>query len=135
MTVADWTDVESRVGRPLLPHERKRVEAFLEDAEAEIQRLGPHCLTDPLYHKNVVSVECSSVIRAARLPDSLESVVPQVEGVDYGSVPLTQGAVYLRRDERRKLGLPLSGSVQLYPTPDSIRSTTRFPDDITEVDW
>jgi hypothetical protein len=117
VTVATASDVEDRVGRPLTVMETNRVTALLIDAEVEIKRLGPDRLTDPDWEDAVISVECAMVIRAARLPDSLTSVVPNTEGVGYESQPLTQGAVYLRRSERRTLGLPLTGSVQMTPTP------------------
>lgn len=117
MTVATASDVEDRVGRPLTPTETARVTALLRDAEVEIRRIGPDRLTDPDWEDAVVSVECAMVIRAARLPDALTSVVPALEGTGYESQPQTQGAVYIRRSERRTLGLPLTGSVQMNPEP------------------
>ena len=120
MTVATASDVEDRVGRPLTPSETVRVTALLRDAEVEIRRLGPDRLTDPDWEDAVISVECAMVIRAARLPDALGSVVPATEGVGYESQPLTQGAVYIRRSERRTLGLPLTGSVQVNPDPCTV---------------
>lgn len=125
MTVASPTDVAARIGRPLTEFETTRVQAFLNDVEVEIMRLGPTRLTDPAWIPAVKSVECSVVIRAARLPDSLGTVVPAIEGVGFASAPAVQGALYLRREERRRLGLPLSGSVTLAPKP--VRREDGFP--------
>lgn len=125
MTIATPADVAARVGRPLNSQEIARVTALLQDAEVEIRRVGPDRLIDPEWRDAVVSVECSMVIRAARLPDVVTSVVPALEGVGYESAPLTQGAIYLRRSERLTLGLPNVGSVST--TPDPVTHTTREP--------
>lgn len=117
MTVAVYTDVAARIGRPLTTLERGRVEALLQDVEVEIRRLGPDRLTDAAWHDAVVSVECSAVIRAARLPDALNQVIPDIEAAGYQGSPNRQGAVYLYRSERRTLGLPLVGTAQLTPEP------------------
>lgn len=115
MAVATASDVQARVGRPLNPQETSRVNAYLADAEAEIFRVAPDRLTDPDWKPAVVAVECAMVIRAARLPDALDSVVPDIENASFQSRPLTQGAVYIRRDERRRLGLPLIGAGDISP--------------------
>jgi hypothetical protein len=120
MTVATTSDVAARIGRPLVTQEIAKVTALLQDAEVEIRRVSPDRITDPSWKDAVVSVECSMVIRAARLPDALNSVVPALEGVGYESAPLTQGAVYLRRSERRTLGLPNVGSVATTPDPCTV---------------
>jgi len=125
MTVAVAADVAARIGRPLTTFETARVTAFLEDCEVEIMRLGPTRLTDPAWIPAVKSVECSVVIRAARLPDSLGTVVPAIENAGFASAPAVQGAIYLRREERRRLGLPLSGAVNMSPQPVKIFG---FPD-------
>ena len=117
MTVASVADVQARVGRPLTDYETTRVTAFLEDAEVEIARYKPSLLTDPAWIPAVKSVECSVVIRAARLPDSLSTVVPAIEGTGFASQPTVQGAIYLRRSERRTLGLKLTGAVTVSPVP------------------
>jgi len=116
-TIATPADVAARVGRPLTAFETTRVQAFLDDVEVEIQRLAADRLTDPQWVAAVKSVECSVVIRAARLPDSLSTVVPATEGAGFASAPAVQGAVYLRREERRRLGLPLTGAVSMAPKP------------------
>lgn len=129
MTVATAADVAARIGRPLTTYETTRVTAYLEDVEAEIIRLGAGAkVADPLWAPLVRKVECAVVIRAARIPDALTSVVPEQEGTGFASQPTTQGAVYLRREDRRSLGLPLTGSVQLAPTPEP---TT----DANGIDW
>lgn len=132
MTVAVAADVAARIGRPLTEFETARVTAFLEDCEAEIMRLGPDRLTDPAWIPAVKSVECSVVIRAARLPDSLSTVVPAVEGAGFASAPAVQGAVYLRREERRKLGMKLTGAVVMAPKP--VRREDGFPGWFDSVD-
>lgn len=126
MTVATYSDVAARIGRNLTTFERGRVEAYLQDAEVEIGRTAPDRLTDPLWRNAVVSVECSVVIRAARLMDSLTQVVPEIEGAGFASTPATQGAVYLRRSERRTLGLKNTAAVQGAPDP-VIPPTTDTP--------
>jgi hypothetical protein len=88
---------------------------MLEDLEVEIQRYSPDRLTDADWIPAVKSVSCAAVLRAARLPDGLTTVVPAEEGAGFSSAPNTQGAVYLRRSERRTLGLPLTGSVKIVP--------------------
>lgn len=120
MTVATTSDVAARIGRPLVTQEIAKVTALLQDAEVEIRRVAPDRITDPAWKDPVVSVECSMVIRAARLPDALNSVVPALEGTGYESAPLTQGAVYLRRSERRTLGLPNTGSVAVTADPRTV---------------
>jgi Phage protein Gp19/Gp15/Gp42 len=117
MTIATWTDVQNRLGRPLTPLEKTRVSALLEDLEVEIMRYAKDRLTDPDWVAAVKSVSCAAVLRAARLPDGLTNVVPAEEGAGFSSAPNTQGAVYLRRSERRTLGLPLTGSVSIVPEP------------------
>lgn len=117
MTVATATDVQNRIGRPLTTLERGRVEALLVDTEVEIKRLAPDRLTDPAWRDAVVSVECSVVIRAARLPDALTQVIPDAEAAGFQSTRLTQGSVYLRRSERRTLGLPNTASIRMAPDP------------------
>lgn len=116
MTVASADDVQARLGRPLTPLERTRVTAFLEDIEVEIRRYAPDRLTDAAWIPAVKSVSCAAVLRAARLPDGLTSIVPADEGAGFSSAPNTQGAVYLRRSERRTLGLPLTGSADMSPS-------------------
>lgn len=119
MTVATAADVSARVGRPLTEFETARVTAFLQDLEAKLNRLKPALLTDPDWIPAVRAVECSVVIRAARLPDSLAAVVPVIEGAGFASAPAVQGALYLRREEKRDLGLPLIGPVSIGPEPKS----------------
>ena len=122
MTVASVADIAARVSRPLTPGENSQAEAFLVDAEAAIRSWGGgDRLTDPDWSEDIISVTCAAVIRAMRLPTQLTSVVPDLEGAGFSSVPQTQGAVYLRRDERRTLGLRLTGSVNLTP-----RSPSRY---------
>lgn len=116
MTVATWQDVESRLGRPLTPLEKTRVTAFLEDVEVEIGRYASDRLTDAAWIPAVRAVSCASVLRAARLPDGLTSLVPNDEAAGFSSVANTQGAVYLRRSERRTLGLPLTGAADIAPS-------------------
>ena len=116
MAVATAADVSKRVGRPLTPNEILQVEGYLEDAEAEIVRLGAGAkVADPNWKPLIVKVECSVVKRAARLPDAVQSVIPGDEGTGYSDLPRVQGAVYLRREERRSLGLPLTGAARINP--------------------
>lgn len=122
MTVAVASDVSARIGRPLTAQETAQVTALLEDTEVEIKRLAgligreATWISDPEWIPAIKSVECSVVRRAARLPDSLTSVVPGDEGAGFASLPPAQGAVYLRRSERRTLGLPLTASVAGAPS-------------------
>jgi hypothetical protein len=122
MAHATPEDVSNRLGRPFNPGEETRVEAFLEDAEAEVLRKAPNILTDvetdEALSQRLKSVECSVVLRAARLPNSLDQVVPAIEGTGYSSVPQTQGAIYLRRSEMRSLGIRLTGVASMTPYPD-----------------
>jgi hypothetical protein len=95
--------------------------AFLEDAEAEIKRLGFKKLADPNWAPLIKKVECAVARRAARLPDAIGSLPPGDEQTGYAnsSPPSTAGAVYLRREERRSLGLPLTGSARTTPVAPS----------------
>jgi hypothetical protein len=123
MTVASVADITARVTRPLTPGEEAQAAAMLEDIEVEIRRYGPDRLTNPAWIPAVKSVSCAAVIRAMRLPTQLQSVVPSFEGAGFSSTPDTQGAVYLRRSERRTLGFRLNGVVpgtppRTLPDPD-----------------
>jgi hypothetical protein len=126
MTIATFADVAARIGRPLNTLERAKVTALLVDAEEEIRRLGPDRLTDPAWELAVVSVECSVVIRAARLPDGMNQVLPAEEGTQFPVSRPLQGTVELWRNERRKLGLPLTGAVDI--TPGGTCDTSGFPE-------
>lgn len=117
MAVATAANVAARIGRPLTPNETTQIEAYLEDAEAEILRLGFKKIADPNWKPLVVKVECAVAKRAARLPDAVQNVIPGDEGTGYSDQPRVQGAVYLRREERRSLGLPLTGGVSITPAP------------------
>lgn len=132
MTVATPTDVANRIGRPLTPNETIQVTALLEDTEAEIVRLGAGAkVADSDWAPLVRKVECAVVRRAARLPDALGSIVPADEQAGYANSnpSSTAGAVYLRREERRSLGLPLTGAARV--TPQALTETPR--DD--RFDW
>lgn len=115
MAVATPTDVSNRLGRPLTPKELGQVTAYLEDAEAEIKRLGFKNLANPDWKPLIVKVECAVVKRAARLVDALNQVIPGDEQTSFANIPQVTGAVYLRREERRSLGLPLTGSARTTP--------------------
>lgn len=118
MAVATAENVAARIGRPLTPNETIQVEALLEDAEAEIIRLGAgDKVSDPNWKALIVKVECAVVKRAARLPDAIQNVIPGDENVGYSDQARVQGAVYLRREERRSLGLPLTGAARVTPEP------------------
>lgn len=116
MAVATAANVAARIGRPLTPNETTRVEALLEDAEAEIVRLGFKKLADPNWKPLIVKVECAVVKRAARLPDAVQNLIPGDENTGYADGPRVDGQVYLRREERRSLGLPLVGSGRITPS-------------------
>ena len=125
MAVATTTDVANRIGRPLTPKETTQVAAFLEDAEAEITRLGGGAkLADLNWKPLVVKVECAVAKRAARLPDAVQNLIPGDESAGYADQGRVQGAVYLRREERRSLGLPLTGAARV--TPDVPVPTPSF---------
>lgn len=118
MTVATATDVANRIGRPLTPKETVQVTALLQDTEAEIIRLGAGAkVADPNWAPLVRKVECAVVRRAARIPDALQSSVPGDEATGFPSQTTAQGAIYLRREERRSLGLPLTGAARITPDP------------------
>jgi len=124
MAVATSTDVADRIGRPLTPKEIIQVDAFLEDAEAEIIRLGGGAkIADANWKALVVKVECSVVKRAARLPDAVQNLIPGDESAGYANQNRVQGDVYLRREERRSLGLPLTGGTRITPEPVPILPT------------
>lgn len=133
MTVANATDVANRIGRPLTTKETAQVTALLEDTEAEIVRLGFKKLADPNWAPLIKKVECAVVRRAARLPDALGNVVPGDEQTGYANAapPVTAGAVYLRREERRSLGLRLTGSVRTTP----ITPAEEFDGPLRFTDW
>lgn len=118
MTVATTDDIEERIGRPLNPDELAQANAYLRDIEVEIRRYNPDILTEPEWKDAVVSVSCAAVIRAGRFTTTIDQLVPANEGLGYNSVPQTSGALYLRRSERRTLGLPLTGSVAVTPVPE-----------------
>lgn len=121
MAVATPADVAARLGRPLTANELTQVTAYLEDAEAEIVRLGGGAkVADPNWKPLVVKVECAVVKRAARLPDALQNLIPGDENTAYANIPVVSGSVYLRREERRSLGLRLTGAAQVTPTPENI---------------
>lgn len=135
MTVATTADVAARIGRPLTVQETAQVAALLVDAEVEIKRLAgligreATWIADTDWKDSIVSVECSVVRRAARLPDALTSVVPGDEGTGFASLPPAQGAIYLRRNERRTLGLPLTGVASITPVPETSSAT------LERFDW
>lgn len=135
MTIATSADVSKRIGRPLTTLERGRVEALLEDVEVEINRIAPDRLTDPAWKPAVISVECSVVIRAARLPDALNNVVPEPEAAGYQSLPWTQGMIQIRRSERRTLGLSNTSAVPGAPAPKHTAWDEFVCDPIWAVDW
>lgn len=118
MAVATAANVAARIGRPLTPNETTQIEAYLEDAEAEILRLGFKKIADPAWAPLIVKVECAVAKRAARLPDAFQNVIPGDEGAGYSDQARVQGAVYLRREERRSLGLPLTGAAPITPAPE-----------------
>jgi len=118
MAVATTTDVANRIGRPLTAKETIQVAAFLEDAEAEITRLGGGAkIADANWAPLIIKVECSVVKRAARLPDAVQNLIPGDESAGYANQNRVQGDVYLRREERRSLGLPLTGAARITPEP------------------
>lgn len=134
MTVATATDVANRIGRPLTPKETLQVTSLLEDTEAEIARLGAGAkLADPNWAPLIKKVSCAVVRRAARLPDDLRSIVPGDEQTGYANStpPVTAGSVYLRREERRSLGLPLTGAARV--TPQAPRED--FDGPLRFTDW
>lgn len=116
MTIAQASDVQARLGRPLTPLETARVTALLQDVEVEIQRLAPDRLTDPQWVNAVKSVECSVAIRVSRLGNSVSAEIPQTESIGYPNNPTYQ-KIELYRSDRRTLGLELTDSVQTAPTP------------------
>lgn len=130
MAVATPADVAARIGRPLTTRETTQVTALLEDTEAEIVRLGAGAkVADPNWAPLVRKVECAVVRRAARLPDAANSIVPGDEQVGYANANPSSGAgaVYLRREERRSLGLPLTGAARITPqAPTETTSPDRF---------
>lgn len=126
MAVATTADVAARIGRPLTSREETQVAAFLEDAEAEIIRLGFKKIADPNWKPLIVKVECAVVRRAARLPDSNQNLVPSEESIGFADQARVQGAVYLRREERRSLGLPLTGAARITPQAPAETRDPRF---------
>lgn len=115
MAVATPADVANRLGRPLTAKEQTQVTEYLEDAEAEIVRLGFKNIADPDWAPLIKKVECAVVKRAARLGDAITQVIPGDEGIGYANQPQSSGNVYLRREERRSLGLPLTGAARITP--------------------
>lgn len=129
MAVATAADVSARIGRPLTANETIQVNALLEDTEAEIVRLGFKKIADPAWKPLIVKVECAVVRRAARLPDAVQNVIPGDENTGFADQVRVQGAIYLRREERRSLGLPLVGSGRITP---SVPNETRTLDEWLE---
>lgn len=109
MAYATTADVAARLGRALNPGEVTQVTAYLEDAEAVIRSALPNILLDiegnDALAKNLRSVECSAVLRAARITDAVQAVYPDTE--DWTSPPNTSRAnVTILFSEWLKLGLP-----------------------------
>lgn len=119
MAVATPDDVAERIGRPLNPDEELQVSALLEDAEAEIRRWrGGAKIADPTWRPQILKVECSMILRAARIPNQVTEIVPSQELVSYDFSQVSRGEILLRRSDRRSLGMRLNGSVNLYPVPE-----------------
>ena len=116
MPTATTDDVQARAGRALTTGETARAAAFLIDASAECNRVAPWTTEDPGRWADArISVECSMVLRAMRIPDALTAVVP---GTDQTGFPVSTstGEVFLRLQERRKLGVPSLNTVNVTPS-------------------
>lgn len=107
MSLATQTDVAARLGRALNGGEIAQIEAYLEDAEAAILSKLPTILvaaeTDNVLRQNLISVECSVALRAARITDSVNAAFPNIETL---TTPLANRAnVTVLQTEWRKLGM------------------------------
>ncbi|ATY11570.1 hypothetical protein CU254_14715 [Amycolatopsis sp. AA4] len=122
--MVDAGDVRERVGRDLTPSEKSRVEAYIEDAVAEAERLVPGVSADAGRAKLFTKAVCAAVLRAARLPDALNALVPSDE-ISTTPTPINaQGQVYFRRDEQRDLGYKPNRALRLTPSP--VRTVRRY---------
>lgn len=116
MSLATAADVAVRVGRELNTLEDTQVTAYLEDAESAILSKLPDALTkaglDPVYAKNLKSVEISITLRAARLTDAVQAAYPNTE--NWTTQPgYSRANVTVLDSEWRKLGLRWYTSFQL----------------------
>jgi len=129
MALAIASDVAARLGRPLNSGEITQVEAYLEDAEASIASRLDGILeaaqTDANLRQNLISVECSVTLRAARLTDVVQSAFPATEGL---SAPVASRAnVTVLDSEWRKLGMKWYTAFSLSQNNAAIRGTTLPP--------
>lgn len=118
MSLANATDVATRVGRELNTLEQNQVTAYLEDAEAAILAKLPDALTkaglDAVYAQNMKSVEISVALRAARITDAVQAAYPNTE--DWTTHPgYSRANVTILDSEWRKLGLRWYTSFNLGP--------------------
>jgi len=106
MALATPADVAARLGRPLNPGEVNQVSAYLEDAQAAIVSRLPDIMTaaetDDTLRQNLISVECSVTLRAARITDSIQAAYPAPEGLT--PAPANRANVTVLDTEWRKLG-------------------------------
>jgi|SRR5882724_11749633 len=107
MALATPADVAARLGRALNVGEIAQVSAYLEDAQSAILFRLPDILvaaeTDSTLRQNLISVECSVTLRAARITDSIQSAYPAVETLT--PAPANRANVTVLDTEWRKLGL------------------------------
>lgn len=108
MTIATPQDVADRLGRPLNPGEETQLEKYLEDAEYAILAKIPDALTkaleDTTFKGNMLSVEVSVALRAARITDAVQAAYPATE--QWQTHPgYSRANVTVLDSEWRKLGL------------------------------
>lgn len=108
MSLAVNADVAKRLGRALNPGEITQVDEYLKDAEAAILNKLPNALTkagtDAVYHQNLISVEVSVTLRAARLTDAVQAAYPGTETLAI-QPGYSRANVTVLDSEWRKLGL------------------------------
>lgn len=108
MSLAEVGDVADRLGRPLNPGEETQVASYLTDAENAVLAKIPTAITkagtDPVFRGNLISVEVSVALRAARITDAVQAAYPATE--NWTTHPgYSRANVTVLDSEWRKLGL------------------------------
>ena len=117
MAIADLSDVEARLGRPMTPDERDTALVYLDDAElmlrSRIRDLLDRAAEDDDYRAAVRYVEAMMVVRILRNPSGFR----REQAGDYSydrDTRAAAGFMLVLPDEWRLLGRP-SGAFTINP--------------------
>jgi hypothetical protein len=116
MAFATPSDVEVRLGRPLVGTEIGQADAYLDDVEAEItSRLGDITgrATDPVFLALLIRVEASAAKRVFLNPGGIRQHSESVDDYsqsDTYDTSISTGGLYVSDDEWVLLGGGSSGS-------------------------